>query len=183
MTYTRKVLDFPQYRQEANKLALNEIITALGDMGQIVHYRYKSAQLISTPDASDLATSKTLAKALAVAIPAHAVDTECHSAADSSSAATQAAAWASATAEPADLTEVQNIANELKTDINAHVANATPHRSKWGTAGVDGAITVKAITTATATDQSTANALLNAIKNFYNLHIKSAASEIEIVST
>ena len=183
MVYKRKVADFFPTRIEGNAAALNEMITALGDAGLIVHYRYKSSQLISTPDASDLGTSKTLAKALAVAIPAHAVDTDCHSAADSSSAATQAAAWASATAEPADLTEVQNIANELKTDINAHVANATPHRSKWGTAGVDGVITVKAITTATATDQSTANALLNAIKAFYNLHIKSAASEIEVVAS
>jgi hypothetical protein len=183
MSYTRKVADFPKTRGEANLAAINEIITSLAAAGIIVHHQYKSAQLVSTADASSLATSKTLAKALALAIQSHAVDTDVHTAADVSSAATQAAAWASAPAEPADLTEVQNVANELKTDINAHVAAAAAHRSKWGSAGVDGVITENAITTATATDQDTANALLNAIKAFYNLHIQSAASTLQIVLT
>ncbi len=181
--YTRKVADLPNTREEGDRLAINEIIQALGDGGKIVHYQQLTSQLVTTADASSLATSKTLAKALALAVKAHAISVGPHSVADDSSAATQAAAWASAPSEPADLTEVQNIANELKTDINAHVANATPHRSKQGEIGVDGVITVYAITTAAATDQSTSNALLNAIKNFLNNHIKSAASSVEVIAS
>jgi hypothetical protein len=180
MTYTRKTPDLRELRDAAAITTVNEIIGALAAGGHLVHYKYDSTQLITTADASSLGTSKTLAKALALAIPVHGADAEVHSVAD---VIAQAAAWASAPAEPANLTEVQNTLNEIKGDINTHVANATPHRSKWGTVGVDGVITAKAITTADASDQSTANALANAIKAFYNAHLKSAASEIELTAS
>ena len=181
--YTRKVADVPSARAEGNRLAINEVITALGVNGSLVHYRHDTADLVTTADASDLATSKALAWALALAVKAHAIKTGIHSVADDSSAATMNASWTANPLVPVNLTEVQNIANELATDINAHIANATPHRSKWGTIGVDGVLTVKAITTTAAIDQSTSNALLNAIKNFYNAHLKDAASLIELVAS
>lgn len=178
--YARKVPDLPPARIDASVAAVNEVIQALVDGGKIVHHQYKSASLIATPDATDLATSKTLAKALALALVAHGADADIHAAAD---VITQAASWTSAPAEPANLTEVQNIANTLKSDINTHVANATPHRSVWGGPGVNGVITAHALTTTTATDQTTANALLNAVKNFLNLHMKAAASSIQLISS
>lgn len=180
MTYTRKTPDLRNERESAAITTINELLAAQAAAGHVVHYKYDSTQLITTADASSLPTSKTLAKALALAIPVHGADAEVHGTAD---VIAQAAAWASAPAEPANLTEVQDVLNELKGDINTHVANATPHRSKWGTVGGDGTVTAKAITTADASDQGTANALANAIKNFYNAHLASAASQIELVAS
>lgn len=182
MSYTRKAPDLPLEREAANRGAVNEVIQTLVDAGIVVHHQQKSADLITTPDASDLATSKTLAAALALAIPAHGADTDIHTTAD---AIAQAAAWSSAPAEPADLAEVGAIANELKTDINTHVAQTDHHRGQpWGTVGGDGVVVAKAITTANfSSTQGEANALLNAIKAFFNNHVKAAASTIEVIDS
>jgi hypothetical protein len=173
------VADFPQERGNGAVAAVNEVIDAMATQGQLVHHLHKSSQLITTPNAADLGTSKTLARALALAVIAHTGDTDIHTADDGTA---QAAAWASAPAEPANLTEVQNILNELKTDLNAHVASTAAHRNKWGAPGTTGLVAF-AITTADANDQSTANALANAIKGFLNLHMQSAASSVEVVAS
>ena len=180
MSYTRKTLDLPLEREYAAIAAANDTIDALVSQGVIVHHQPDVAHLITTPDASALDSSKALAMALALAIPLHGADAKAHVAAD---VIAQAAAWTSAPALPADLTEVQNILNELKTDLNTHVAASAPHRNVWGTPGVNGAITAKAITTANASDQGTANALANALKAFLNAHIKAGAASIELVKS
>lgn len=161
--------------------AVNEVIQTLCAAGKVAHHQYKSDDLITTTDATDLASSKTLAAALAVWVPAHGADTDIHTTADTIA---EASAWSSSPAEPADLTEVQNVLNELKTDINTHVAQTDHHRgSAWGDIVTDGVTAAHAIATADATTQGTANALANAIKAFCNLHIQAAASTIEIVDS
>jgi|GEM_PF-3702445 len=182
MSHTRKAPDLPLEREAANRGAINEIIQTLVDAGIVVHHQYKAADLIVATDATDLASSKTLAAALAAAIPAHGADTDIHTTADP---VAQAAAWASAPAEPADLAEVGAIANELKTDLNLHVAQTDHHRGQpWGTAGGDGVVVVKAITTSDfSSTQGEANALLNALKAFFNNHIRAAASDIEVIDS
>jgi len=177
MAETLKIIDMPQRLLEGYPTAINETIQALADAGIVVHH--KQDDLIATADASSLATSKTLTKALAEWIVAHAADTDVHTSADA--AVVQAAAWASAPAEPADLTEVMATLNELKADINLHVAQADHHRGQaWGSVGGDGVVVAKAITTTDATDQPEANALANAIKAFCNNHAKAACRSVEI---
>lgn len=177
MSTNRQALNLPELREKANRDGFNEAVQTLADAGKCPHYA-PSGALVSTADATDLGTSKTLAAALALAVVAHGADTNIHSAAD---VIAQAAAWASAPAVPADLTEVQNVLNELKGDINTHAANATPHRNKWGAMGGDGVVVAYAITTADATTQGTANALANAIKAFLNNHSKAGISTIEVI--
>lgn len=182
MAHTRNVLYMPEFEAKNNREAINDLVGVLVDAGIVVHHQYKSDDVISTPDATDLATSKTLAAALALAIPAHGADTDVHTTADTIA---QAAAWSSAPAEPANLAEVGAIANELKTDINLHVAQTDHHRGQpWGTVGGDGVVVVKAITTANfASTQGEANALLNAIKAFLNNHMKAGAPSLVLVKS
>ena len=181
MAYTRKIPNLPGEFDTGCVAAINETIDALVAAGKIVHHQYKSDDLITTADASDLATSKTLDAALAVWIPAHGADTDIHTTAD---VIAEAAAWASSPAEPADLTEVQNVLNELKSDINTHVAQTDHHRgSAWGDIVTNGVTAAHVIGTADATDQSSANALANAIKAFCNLHMQAAISSLEVVDS
>ncbi len=176
---TRKAQDFPIRREQAIRAALDEHIQTLADRGLCPHYAPNGA-LVSTPDATDLATSKVLAAALALAVVAHGADDGIHSAAD---VIVRTASWASYPSAPANLTEVQNIANSLLTDLNTHVANATPHRAIQGTfSATTGAVAALALTTTAATSQPTADTLLNAIKAFLNMHTKAGISAIEIVS-
>ena len=181
MATTRKIPNLPGQFDTGCVDAINAMIDTLVAAGKVVHHEYKSADLITTADASSLATSKTLTAALAVWIPAHGADTDIHTAADTIA---EAAAWASSPAEPADLTEVQNVLNELKSDINAHVAVTAAHRgSAWGDIVTNGVTAAHTIGTADATDQASANALANAIKAFCNLHMQAAASTIEVVDS
>jgi hypothetical protein len=177
---TRKVLNYPGLREAADRAAIAEVVQTMADGGRCPHYAPNGA-LVSTADASDLATSKALAWALALAVPAHGADTGIHAAAD---VIPLAAAWTAYPLVPADLTEVQNIANELFTDINAHVAVVAAHRALHGAfSATTGAIAVHAITTTAATNQGTANALLNAIKAFLNMHTKAGISTVEVLSS
>lgn len=132
------------------------------------HYDEPEAE-ITTPDASSLATSKTLAKALAVFVEAHATGatTGRHGAATTIAIA----AWSSKPNEPADLAEAQAMANEIKADINTHIAVANAHR--W---------TETAIATADGSDQGTTNTLLNAIKAFLNAH-RAGVRDIQTVAS
>lgn len=173
MAHTRKVRNLPALRIEACETAINELLQCLYGTGNLAHH--KQDDLITTADASDLATSKTLAKALALWIPLHGADTEVHTVAD---VIATAAAWTSAPDEPANLTEVQNVLNELKTDWNGHITDASAHRGVVAVIDGDGVLTPQAITTADATDQSTANALANALKSYCNNHAKSWAPDI-----
>jgi len=122
---------------------------------------------VDTADSSSLATSKTLAKALADAFAAHGADTDLHVAADAT-LGTLAAAYASTPNEPADLTEVQDIANELKTELNLHIALAASHLAIGGRSAGVAALTL--VTTTDAINQGTADALLNELKACFNRH-------------
>jgi hypothetical protein len=150
---------------------LQNVLTSLENAGLLPHYEQApSSDLVTAATSTDLATSKTLAKAIADAHVLHGLDAEVHSAADA--ALNLPAAFTSSPSEPADLAEVGAIANELKDDINLHVANATPHRGVGGQA----AITVLQVTTADYTStQAEADTLLNALKAAYNLHVKMGA--------
>lgn len=183
MSYTRQVSNVPLQIGRSAADAVNELIQAQVTQGVIVHHRVDQVAidaLAAVPVASSLGTSQTLARALALAMVAHGADTQAHT---TVVAIDQAAAWASAPAVPVNLVEVQNVLNELKGDINTHVLNTTAHRAVWGTPGVAGAITGKAITTADATDQTTANALANAVQLFLLNHMRAGCSSIEIIST
>lgn len=173
--------DTPPARVAACIEVTNQITQALGSMGVLPHYSspFDSTgavrTLVTAADASNLATSKTLAKALADALIAHGASTDKHSAADS----IQIAAYASSPAEPADLTEVQAVLNEVKSKFNTHIANATPHRGVGGA----GKATIGTVTTADATDQTTANTLANALKAALNAHDRAGAQTISVVAS
>ncbi len=165
---------------EAGLTVLNEVVQALGAEGALPHYRPSRdgaglpTDLVTAAAAADLGTSKTLAAALATALTAHGADTEAHSSAD----VIPIAAWASSPAEPANLTEVQNVLNEVKADFNTHIANATPHRPLGG----QGRLAVAAaISTADASDQTTANTLANVLKAAINAHARAGAQTIIVV--
>lgn len=174
--------DLPGDRLAACVLVLNELTQALGSYGVLPHYRpsrdgYGTPQdLVSTPNATEINTSKTLAKALAQALVAHGADTDAHGSAD----AIVIAAWASNPAEPANLAEVQAVLNEVKADFNTHIANAAPHRALGGQAKI---AQPAAISTADASDQTTANTLANAIKVALNAHARAGAQTIQIVNS
>jgi hypothetical protein len=164
---------------------VNQHTQALGTQGVLPHYSSPfdstgaSLTLVTTADASTSRTSKTLAAALATALTTHGADTDAHSAAD----VIACAAWASNPAEPANLTEVQSVLNEVKADFNTHIANATPHRGVGNVAGNAGKSTIGLITTADASDQSTANTLANAIKAALNNHGRMGAQTISLIDS
>jgi hypothetical protein len=177
-----KAPNVPTKRIEASHTVINELIQALGAMGVLPHFRPSRTaagvptDLVTAADSSSLGTSKTLAKALAQALTAHGADTDAHSSADTIAIA----AWASNPAEPADLTEVQNVLNEVKADFNTHIALATKHR---GIGGQGKVAQPAAISTADATSQGTADTLANAIKVALNAHARAGAQTIEVVAS
>jgi hypothetical protein len=176
-----KVRDLPQEKQDALIAVHNQTIQALGGQGVLPHYSSPFTStgavraLVTTADASDLDTSKALAKALADALTSHGTDTDAHSA----SSAIACAAYTSSPALPADLTEVQNILNEVKADFNTHIASTTVHRG----AGGQGKASMLTITTTDASNQGTANTLANAIKVALNAHDAAGAQSIDVVAS
>lgn len=121
---------------------------------------------ITAANASDLATSLTLVNAIAnwlygpgagSAWPGHLNDTCAHKVADTTN--TRSAPLAT------DLATAQTLANEIKTDYEAHRASATYHYTADAT---------NTIVAANATDQSSLNTLLNELKTDINTHAASA---------
>lgn len=158
------VRDMPTYEGLPNFL-LDALTGLLAAAGICPHYA-STGETVTAADASSLATSKTLTLALVDAFVAHGLDTDIHSAADA--ALDVPAAAASHPAEPADLAEVGATLNELKADLNTHLANATPHRGVGGQA----ALTVAQISTSDfSSTQGEANTLANALKAAFNLHV------------
>ena len=175
MSQTRRIMNLPPRIDDGHDAALIDIVACLVEAGIAAHHAVGA--LVTTADASDLATSQALAAALGLAVPAHAADIEAHTTADA--AVVQAAAWSSAPSVPADLAEVQATLNEIKADLNTHVGTLDHHRGQpWGAIVTDGVRVAHVIGTADATDQSSANALANAIKAFLNLHSKGAAKTV-----
>ena len=180
MAHQRKVANTPMKRLEALEAAHNALVESLYSIGKCAHHKVDSSNAISAANASDLATSKTLTAALGTALPLHGADTEAHTQAD---VIATAAAWSSAPNEPADLAEVQAALNEIKADWNGHIADAAAHRGVLAEIDGDGVLTPTAISTADATDQSSANALANALKSAFNIHFKSAAPDIVLINS
>jgi hypothetical protein len=178
MADTRNVLNLPGERLAALEAAINGMISSLVTTGMIAHHG--TDDLITSADASDLATSKTLTAELATWLPAHGANTNIHTAAGTIATA---AAWTSTPGEPADLTEVQNVLNELKTDWNGHIVDTAAHRGVLGPISGDGVLAPMMISTANATDQSTANALANALKSAFNIHGQSGVPSIVLVNS
>ena len=163
MPDTKRVREIPDLHKFPEWL-LDDVITTLTNAGILPHYNSDGAT-VTAADASDLATSQTLTLALVDGFVAHGADTGIHSVAD---AALDVPAQASShPAEPADLAEVQATLNQLKADLNTHLSNETPHRS----IPVPGILAVSLVTTADATNQTTANALANALKSALNRHV------------
>lgn len=114
---------------------------------------------VSTADAASLDTSIELARALVERYAAHRADTLHHKAADSTNTV------ATAKASIVDLTTVIAAANQLKAALNAHASQSGVHVVN------DASLS---IATTDASDQGTANTLLNAIKTAMNAHFARA---------
>jgi hypothetical protein len=153
----------------------DQLLGALGAAGVLPHYSSVQTQ-ITEADSEDLATSKTLTKALADAFAAHQADTAQHSAAGAIAAP---AAWASSPDEPADLDEVEAVLNELKADFNAHLILTDIHRGYGGQGGHAAVI----VSTTDATDQGSADTLANALKVAMNRHQAAGAMALGTVTT
>lgn len=171
----RKVSKLPGTERDESAAALAELINGpLLTSGLILHFDGENSQ-VTTADASNLATLKTLMLSLTNAFVAHGLDSQTtgtggkgqHSALDA--ALDIPGGFSSHPAEPADLAECQAVNNQLKADFNTHQANATPHRGGGGQGGF--APTV--IGTTDGSDQGTNETLANAIKAAWNIHVAS----------
>lgn len=131
---------------EVGKMILPANITTL-------HVANDTTNVVSSANASNLATSITLANEIKTDFNAHIASTSFHSVADGTNTVTSANAT--------DLASVITLANEMKGDYNAHRSQSGVHPyndSYWE------------VTSAAASDQTSANTLLNEIKADYNLH-------------
>lgn len=165
--------DMPTY-ESIHEWTTDPLTNILVAAGLCPHYHY-NGDLVTAADASDLATSKTLTLDLVDTFVLHGADTDIHSAADA--ALDVPAEAASHPAEPADLAEVGATLNQLKADLNTHLANATPHRGVGGEAG----LTVAAVTTSNfSSTQGQANALANALKVAFNRHVALGMPDIVV---
>lgn len=117
-------------------------------------------QTLAPTNAVDLPTSIALANALKFICLNHAADTCAHKAADTTNAPTLAAI-----ANAVDLPSVILVANGLKAFANAHYTQAGVHINND---------TFNTNATTAASDQSTSNTLLNALKGQLVLHIPHA---------
>jgi hypothetical protein len=133
-----------------------------------------AASRVTAADSSDIATCKTLCQNLCVVCAAHDDDVALHVAADAGQLT--CAAWASTPAVPADLTECQNVLNELKADWNLHRV-----KGPYGTihTGDDAYSTIDA---ADASSQGTANTLANQLKLRINRSLAAAPTSVVVAA-
>jgi hypothetical protein len=169
MSKTRDTADLPGSRLTALEAAFAQLHAALGASGGLPHHEV--TDLVTAAAATDEATSVALANDLKAQYNAHIADTDAHVAAD----ATNPTAAADAT----DLATVITLANEAKGDLNAHIVLTASHRGAGGAGGVGG----QTVTTADGTDQTTANALCNALKAAMNRHFSAGAPDIALVAS
>lgn len=122
-----------------------------------------STDAVSAANASDLATSITLADAITAFCNRHAADDGAHKAAYSSAPI--------ATTALSTLSDVQTRANAIKTWYETHRASTTYHPTADST---------NTISSASATDQSSANTLLNELKTDINAHVASGFTSFNL---
>lgn len=119
-----------------------------------------AAYQVTAATASSLATLRTLCRDLYDVGVAHFADggedAQAHDAADSTNT------WGTKPATDASLSDLQTWLNARKTAWNAHLTQSGVHYASDVT---------NAVSTADASDQSTANALANALKDALNAHI------------
>lgn len=140
--------------------------------GLISHADASSA--IATADASDLATSVTLANALKASYNAHCTSA-CSATTGHGAHIAADATYPTAVADATDLTSVEALLNDIKSNYNSHRAVATIHATADST---------NTVTAADATTQGSANTLANEIKAKLNLHFASALASpaIDVVA-
>lgn len=114
---------------------------------------------VTAANASDLATSITLANSIKGILGVHMADSSAHLEADLTNINFDGYALAS------DLATVIALANAMKVNHNAHCANTDCHLN------ADSTNTVSA---SAASDQSSSNTLLNELKSDLNAHIANA---------
>lgn len=121
--------------------------------------------LVTAANATDLPTSLTLANQLQAYLNVHWQDAYAHKTAVSPK---------DTTAKAIDLATGITLANALKAAINVHLTASNVHWTNDGT---------NTVATTNASDQTSLNALLNALKTAYNAHVISAptGSMIQIV--
>lgn len=163
---TKRVNSVPGIRDVESANSIIELIDTTLSTGLVAHHDSTNTQ-ITAPDATDLATLKTLILALTNSQVAHGLDVAQHSAADA--AMDVPAGFTSHPSEPADLAECQAANNQLKADLNTHLLNATPHRGVGG----QGGFSPTQIATTDGSDQATNETLANALKDAYNRHYNS----------
>lgn len=117
---------------------------------------------VQSANASDLATSLTLANELKALYEFHLADDLAHKVADPAPALTIAT----------DLATAQTLANAIKSDYNTHRASTTYHYTADST---------NTITSADATDQSSLNTLLNELKTDLGAHFIGAPTSGQMV--
>lgn len=119
---------------------------------------------ITTPDASDLATSITLANAIKASYNAHCASA-CDAATGQGAHIAADATNPTAVADATDLTSVEALLNDLQSKYNAHRVLASSHCT---------ADTTHVSSAAAATTQGTANTLANDLKTQMNAHYAAA---------
>lgn len=114
---------------------------------------------VTAANATNLATSITLANEIKGILSVHMADSSAHLEADETNVNFDGYALASSEAT------VIALANAMKVDHNAHCADTNVHVNADGT---------NTVSSSDATDQSSANTLLNELKGDLNAHIANA---------
>lgn len=164
----RSVPKLPTPSIEASRTQGNELVDALRALGLIQHIGL--TDVITTADASDLATVVALSNAIKAAYNAHAASTSAHDAADATNVITSA--------DATDQSSANTLLNEAKGDFNAHLVLSAAHGAR--VAGV-GRVTIATVTTTNASDLATSIALANALKLAINAHFLSGARRVSYV--
>ena len=142
--------------------AINALKTQIG-AGATFHLD-AAETVVSAANASDLATSLTLANAIKRVYELHL---ESASGLEGGVLAHKEADAAPALTTATDLATAITLANAIKADYNTHRASTTYHYNADAT---------NVVTSADATDQTSLNTLLNEIKTDLNAHMASAPS-------
>jgi hypothetical protein len=140
-----------QTRMDAMIAMCNAALASL--RGRNPHKADDTTDVISTVDATTLATAQTLNNDLKAKYNTHIASTTYHIAADATNG--------TSSANQSDLATGQTLANEMKGDFNAHIILMTSHIEK------DDSMLV---TAANATDLPTLLTLVNQIKAQMNKH-------------
>ena len=137
-------------------------------------YHADASAAIATADASDLATSVTLANALKASYNAHCASA-CSATTGQGAHIAADATYPTAVADATDLTSVEALLNDIKSNYNSHRAVASIHATADST---------NTVTAADATTQGSANTLANEIKAKLNLHFAGAftAPALDVVA-